>query len=81
MNAYQSRLWRSLLLFALLPVSTLQAQRQNVIERGAHHRVWQRDDFVALPNGRVVNRPPNQGYDRFTNALSGTNAIITITKQ
>ena len=52
----------------LLIFSGMNASAQNAAEksspeahtvaaRGAHHRVWQRDRFLTLPDGRTVNRP------------------------
>ena len=29
----------------------------SVVERGAHHRTWQRDEAIQLPNGTTFNRP------------------------
>ena len=55
---------------ALLIFSGMKAPAQNnraveksspeahvVAERGAHHRIWQRERLVTLPDGRTVNRP------------------------
>jgi hypothetical protein len=53
---------------ALLIFSSMKAPAQNAAEkvspdapvvtaRGAHHRVWQRERLVTLPDGRTVNRP------------------------
>ena len=38
-----------------------------IAERGAHHRTWQRERFVTLPDGRTVNRPT--GYTELATGL------------
>lgn len=62
----------------LLIFSGLKASAQNTAEksspetrtvtaRGAHHRVWQREHLITLPDGRTVNRPT--GYTELATGL------------
>ena len=63
---------------ALLIFSGMKAPAQNaaeksspeahvIAERGAHHRTWQRERLVTLPDGRTVNRPT--GYTELATGL------------
>jgi hypothetical protein len=74
-----SVLHRTLVLFMLLVLTrTLTADppaqpvgsevlEHTIAERDAHHRVWRRDNFVTLADGRVVNRPT--GYTEVATGL------------